>query len=83
MMNPNLTEQFVTILRMQRYADKSIKTDTLHLNYEHIRSHPPGKSIAFSGSARTTSYVYTHITDVSRAKVKSRLTICKSSDQKA
>ncbi|WP_374440171.1 hypothetical protein [Epilithonimonas sp.] len=74
MMNPNLTEQFVTILRMQRYADKSIKTDTLHLNYEHIRSHPPGKSsIAFYGFAITTSYVYTHITDVSRAKVKSPL----------
>ncbi len=33
MINQNLTEQFVTILRMQRYADRSIKTYTSHLTY--------------------------------------------------
>ncbi|MPS72666.1 MAG: recombinase [Chryseobacterium sp.] len=33
MINQNLTEQFVTILRMQRYADRSIKTYTFHLTY--------------------------------------------------
>ncbi|UQB69972.1 tyrosine-type recombinase/integrase [Epilithonimonas zeae] len=33
MMNPNLTEQFVTILRLQRYAERSIKTYTSHLAY--------------------------------------------------
>lgn len=33
MINQNLTEQFVTVLRLQRYADRSIKTYTSHLNY--------------------------------------------------
>jgi len=33
MMNPNLTEQFVAILRMQRYADRSIKTYASHLTF--------------------------------------------------
>ncbi len=33
MINQNLTEQFVTILRMQRYADTSIKTYASHLTY--------------------------------------------------
>lgn len=32
-MNLNLTEQFVKILRMQRYADRSIKTYASHLTY--------------------------------------------------
>ncbi len=32
-MNSNYTEQFATILRLQRYANKSIKTYTSHLNY--------------------------------------------------
>lgn len=33
MINQNLKEQFVTILRMQRYADRSIKTYASHLTY--------------------------------------------------
>jgi integrase/recombinase XerD len=33
MINQKLTEQFVTILWMQRYADRSIKTYTSHLIY--------------------------------------------------
>lgn len=33
MINQNLTEQFVTVLRLQRYADRSIKTYASHLNY--------------------------------------------------
>lgn len=32
-MNSNFIQQFVTILRMQRYADRSIKTYTSHLTY--------------------------------------------------
>ena len=33
MMNENLTDQFTVILRMQRYAEKSIKTYASHLSY--------------------------------------------------
>ena len=33
MMNENLTDQFIVILRMQRYAEKSIKTYASHLSY--------------------------------------------------
>ncbi|GAA4149929.1 site-specific integrase [Chryseobacterium ginsenosidimutans] len=33
MMNSDLTKQFITVLRMQRYADKSIKTYASHLTY--------------------------------------------------
>lgn len=33
MIKQNITEQFVTILRMQRYADSSIKTYSSHLTY--------------------------------------------------
>lgn len=33
MINQDLTKQFVTILRMQRYADRSIKTYASHLAY--------------------------------------------------
>lgn len=32
-MNEKLIEQFITILRMQRYADRSVKTYTSHLSY--------------------------------------------------